>query len=265
MVKALLALLLAVVTPSFAQTIFPLQTFTGAATGTIIPLAASYSAGTITLTATALTTVTFAVQGSADGGNTYWPLAISNVASPTTLPASSVTTTASGLYQVNLSGLTHVKFVVSGTFTATAVNLVLSASNGAVASSRLPRVVASGRVSLQQATLGLTTVFTTPAAIGNYEVCAGAVVTTGGSAGATLQALFAYTNEQGSVKGPNLGGSAIASTVAGADTSSFGPSTSACQTVNAKASTNIQVGFTVGGAPATIPIYTYWWVVTQKQ
>lgn len=131
----------------------------------------------------------------------------------------------------------------------------------------LPRVVASGRVPLAQASLALTTVYTTPAVTGGiYEVCAGAVVTTGGSTGATIQSFFEYFNENGTVKQPGIGASsALAATTAGVDTTSSGPANSSCQTVNTGPSSAIKVQFTIGGSPTTIPIYTYWWVVTRKR
>lgn len=116
----------------YSNNVFPAQSFTATAqTGAVIQLNGqqiSYGAGTITVTGTALTTVTFAVQGSSDGGVTYYALPISAVASPGTTPTTTVTATASGLYQVSLVGITHVKFVTSGTFTATSVSLALTAT-----------------------------------------------------------------------------------------------------------------------------------------
>jgi len=73
-------------------------------------------------------------MGSSDNGATYYALPIYVAASPTTTPATTITATANGLYQINLAGLTHIKFVTSGTFTATNVTLTLTASpNGLVA------------------------------------------------------------------------------------------------------------------------------------
>lgn len=127
--------------------------------------------------------------------------------------------------------------------------------------------VASGRVPLQQATLASTPIFTTPAITGGiYEVCAGAVVTTAGSAGATIQLSFTYFNENGTVKQPGIGASAaIAATTAGVDTTSSGPANSSCQTVDTSASSAISLAVTLGGSPATLPVYTYWYVVTRKR
>lgn len=98
-----------------------------------IPLGTSYSVGTITLTGSSLTTATFAVMGSSNGGATYTALPISAIADPTTT-ATTITATAAGLYQVNLATITHIKFVTSGTFTATSVTLLLTgAPNGSLA------------------------------------------------------------------------------------------------------------------------------------
>lgn len=122
----------------FSNSVWPAQTFTATGqTGTTVQLNAlvvpstvgsSFASGTVTLTGTSLTTVTFAVYGSSDNGATFYPLPISVVASPGSTPTTTVTATGNGLYQVPLAGMTHVKFVTSGTFTATAVSLVLTAS-----------------------------------------------------------------------------------------------------------------------------------------
>lgn len=122
--------------------LFPAQSFTATGqTGTSIPLngqsqipstvGSSYASGTITLTGTALTTVTFQVMGSADNGATYYALPVYLAASPGTSPVTTVTATGAGLYQINLAGLTHIKLATSGTFTATAISLTLSASPNA--------------------------------------------------------------------------------------------------------------------------------------
>lgn len=116
----------------YSNNVFPAQSFTATAqTGAVIQLNGqqlSYGAGTISLTGTSLTTATVAVMGSSDGGVTYYALPISAVAAPGTTPTTTITATASGLYQVSLVGITHVKFVTSGTFTATSVSLVLTAT-----------------------------------------------------------------------------------------------------------------------------------------
>lgn len=93
----------------------------------------SYSTGTITVTGTSLTTATFAVNGSSDGGKTFYPLNISTINAPATTATTETVTTA-GAYQVNLSGITDIEFVTSGTFTATNISLTLTASpNGVIA------------------------------------------------------------------------------------------------------------------------------------
>lgn len=129
----------------YSNSVFPAQVFTSSGqTGSVIQLnglvvsstvGSSFASGLITLTGSSLTTVTFAIQGSSDNGLTYFPLAISAISTPGTT-TTSVTSTANGLYQVSLAGLTHVRFVTSGTFTATNIRLVLTGSpNGIVARS----------------------------------------------------------------------------------------------------------------------------------
>lgn len=141
--KALLAVLLFSVGcfaqsgSPYNQTIYPAQFFTATSqTGAAIQLngqtnastiGSSYGAGTITVTATTLTTATFAVMGSSDNGKTYFALPITPVAAGSSA-AGTATATANGLYQVSLVGITHVKFVTSGTFTATGLSLTLTAT-----------------------------------------------------------------------------------------------------------------------------------------
>lgn len=120
---------------SQTNTILPAQTFTASAqTGAVITLGqspsgngGSNSVGNITVTGTALSTVTFAILGSSDGGNTFTALPINAIATPGTT-ATTQTTTTGGIYQVNLAGITQVEFQTSGTFTATSVNLTLTTS-----------------------------------------------------------------------------------------------------------------------------------------
>lgn len=123
--------------------VFKAQSFTATAqTGTVIQLnglvvpstiGSSFSSGAITVTGVGLTTASFQIMGSADNGATYYPLNVNSIATPTTL-ATTTTITANGLYQVNLAGLTHVKFVTTGTFTATSVSITLTASPNALTS-----------------------------------------------------------------------------------------------------------------------------------
>lgn len=121
--------------------VFKAQSFTatgqtGAAiqlNGLVIPttVGSSYASGTITVTGVALTTVSFQVMGSSDNGATFYLLPVYAVASPNTPPVTTVTATGPGLYQVNLAGLTHIKLVTTGTFTATSVSLTLTGSPNA--------------------------------------------------------------------------------------------------------------------------------------
>lgn len=93
----------------------------------------SFATGIITLTGTSLTTATFGVLGSFDGGATYFPINIYPVLTPTT-GGTTATATANGVYTTNLSGVDHVKFVTSGTFTATNIKLDLTGSPNAIIS-----------------------------------------------------------------------------------------------------------------------------------
>lgn len=120
--------------------IFKTQSFTATGqTGTAIQLnglvipstvGSSYASGTITVTGVALTTVSFQVMGSSDNGATFYLLPVSSVTTPGT-PATTVTATGPGLYQFNLAGLTHIKLVTTGTFTATSVSFTLTGSPNA--------------------------------------------------------------------------------------------------------------------------------------
>jgi len=119
---------LATTTPNYS---FPAQSFTATnQTGAAIGLG-GLTSGVIQVTGTDLTTVTFAIQGSIDGGVTWFNLptaAYPTTAKPSTL-AVTQTAAAPTLYVVNLSGITTVRFVTSGTFTATSVAVKLTASS----------------------------------------------------------------------------------------------------------------------------------------
>jgi hypothetical protein len=82
------------------------------------------SYGVIQIKATAITTVTWAIQGSIDGGVTFFPLNTAAILVPGTVAATE-TSTANGLYVVNLAGITNVRFVTSSTFTATGLTIKL--------------------------------------------------------------------------------------------------------------------------------------------
>lgn len=115
---------------------YPVQTFTATSqTSTNLGLT-GVSAGLIQVTGSSLTTVTWAINGSVDGGTTWFALGTSQYtfsSGSMTVPIASIkssqTTTASSLYIVNLAGLTNVQFVTSGTFTATSVAIKLVASS----------------------------------------------------------------------------------------------------------------------------------------
>lgn len=94
-------------------------------------IGSSYASGTITVTGTALTTVSFQIMGSSDNGATFYLLPVYSVVNPAASPVTTVTATASGLYQINLAGLSHIKLVTTGTFTATSVSIVLTGSPNA--------------------------------------------------------------------------------------------------------------------------------------
>lgn len=121
----------------YSNVVFPAQIFTATGqTGAAIQLngltvqstvGSSFASGNITLTGASLTTATFALQGSADNGHTYFPLALAGISAPGNTQTT-VTATAPGLYQVSLAGLTHVRFATSATFTATNISLTLTAS-----------------------------------------------------------------------------------------------------------------------------------------
>ena len=136
-----LVALSASLTPAFAQysasvlnqsTTYsgPVQTFTGVANGNTNRLV-GYSSGVIEVTGNALTTVTWAIEGSMDGGVTWQALptaAFPTVSLPSTLAASETTTVSGTFYLVNVAGFTNYRFVTSGTFTATSVGLKLNAA-----------------------------------------------------------------------------------------------------------------------------------------
>lgn len=94
------------------------------------PKGGSYSAGVIQLTGVGLTVATFGVTGSSDNGVTYFAVPICTVAA-TPSCATTQTATASANYMINMLGLTHIKYVTSGTFTATSITLLLTASPNA--------------------------------------------------------------------------------------------------------------------------------------
>lgn len=98
-----------------------------------IPMGSSWSAGTIQLTGSSLTTATYGVLASTDNGKSYhaWPIC-TVAASPSC--ANTQLATADGFYSISLTGVTHIEYVTSGTFTATSISLLLTASPNAQAS-----------------------------------------------------------------------------------------------------------------------------------
>lgn len=115
--------------PTYSYTV---ATFTAASQTGSTQYLGGVASGLITAYGTALTTATWKIQGSNDGGSHWFDLptaAYPTTAAPTTL-AVSQTTTATTLYAVNLAGFTNFRFVTtSGTFTATNFSLKLSASS----------------------------------------------------------------------------------------------------------------------------------------
>lgn len=103
----------------------------------VIPgLGASNASCFVEVIGTSLTTATFGVTASYDpSGALYVPVAsLASVATPGTT-ATTATATANGVYQFKCGGMFSVKFVTSGTFTATSISLQLVASPNAQISS----------------------------------------------------------------------------------------------------------------------------------
>jgi len=100
---------------------FPLMTFT-ATSQTKTQALSGQDCLTLTMTSTALTTVTFLVKVSNDGGTTYVAARTAPYAATLTPSITAVTATANLPYIVNVAGWTNYEIVTSGTFTATAVN-----------------------------------------------------------------------------------------------------------------------------------------------
>lgn len=95
------------------------------------------STALIQVKATSLTTVTWALQCSIDGGTTFFPINTASLTTyPTTIPITTLvateTSTATGLYVANVGGFTNCRFVTSGTFTATGlvIKLVTTSNRG---------------------------------------------------------------------------------------------------------------------------------------
>lgn len=127
---------------TYSPSVWPAQTFTASGQWSTIQLNAvapigssfastvgsSFTSGTITLTGTSLTAVTFTVMGSYDNGKTFFSLPIYTVSAPGQPPATTMTATANCLYRIDLAGVTHVRFSTIGAFNATKVSLLFNAS-----------------------------------------------------------------------------------------------------------------------------------------
>lgn len=111
------------------NTSFAPQSFTASAqTGATVYLTDAVSSGTVLVYGSALTTITWAIQGSNDGGATWYALNTAAITAPGTLATTETTTSTPSAYLVNLAGITNVRFVTSGTFTATGAFIKLTAS-----------------------------------------------------------------------------------------------------------------------------------------
>ncbi len=86
-----------------------------------------FSLGTITVKATELSTVTFGVLVSSDGGASYYATNIWNSLTPGS-QATTATATIAGQYNFSLTGITHIKYITAGTFTATGLSFTLTAT-----------------------------------------------------------------------------------------------------------------------------------------
>jgi hypothetical protein len=121
----------------YSNSVSPAHTFTGAGQSTTIQLnglsssstvGSSFAAGTVTVSGTSLTSVSFSVLGSADNGVTFYALPVTPAANPCATAATTVTATSAAQYQVSLAGMTHLRIATSGTFSATTVSMVLTAT-----------------------------------------------------------------------------------------------------------------------------------------
>jgi len=138
---ALVGVAIAQVSPWTVKPFNPVTMTATGQTSAVVPMLSpgtstgnSFASGSITVSGTGLVTATFAVLGSTDYGVNYFPLPLSPIATPGTTALTQTVTASGGIYQVNLATITNVKFVTSGTFTATSLQLLLSASpNGLVA------------------------------------------------------------------------------------------------------------------------------------
>lgn len=119
--------------------------------------------------------------------------------------------------------------------------------------------VASTLVSNQSANFANSAILT-PSTVGIYQLCAGFVVTTAGSTGATLTTTMSFTTS-GRANAPGVGAITVAAATVGVNNNTNASPT--CQTFLPDVGTPIGITFTIGGAPTTNPTYTYWYVLTR--
>lgn len=209
----------------YSIVLFPVVNFTlTGQTSAAIPLgttqangqwtSGSWSAAAISLSGVALTTATFGLLGSADGGVTFNAIAMESAAAPGTY-ATTFTATGPGIYCANLAGLTHVQFVTSGTFTGTSIALVMAASPNAQVGVRGPAGAAGGSALV----VGTTTIsggvsgrveYNNAGVLGELPVAgAGAGLTTGPTSGVTPGDLALFTGTGGQITDGAIAGSSV--------------------------------------------------------
>jgi hypothetical protein len=165
----------------------------------------SFATGTLTVTGTALTTATFGVLGSSDGGNNYFPVNLYPVLTPTA-GASTQTVTAAAMFYVNLAGLTHIKYVTSGTFTATSITILVTASpNAIIARKRLPPIVYVGDATAFSNVAVTSFPISYSCTAGNLVHVAGSIFSTTTTAGISSSPAATWTAEYATmpVRGDN--------------------------------------------------------------
>lgn len=112
-----------IVFPTFQS---PVYTFTATSQTGNSATTTALASGIIEVKGTALTTATWAMQGSIDGGTTWQALPTApypTTAFVTTTAVTQTTTTTNTFYVVKLLGFTKFRFVTSGTFTATNITI----------------------------------------------------------------------------------------------------------------------------------------------
>jgi hypothetical protein len=87
----------------------------------------SYSSGSLTVTGFGLSNVNFQVLGSFDNGATFYPLLVWPIYSPTSA-STTANANSNNVFQFSLANVTHIQIVTTGTFTATQVQFLLTAS-----------------------------------------------------------------------------------------------------------------------------------------